>query len=260
MNYIKEINAFRNYLKTNPLDATTQALWYVIIDYHNSEGWQKWITIENSRLIAELGISEKTLIKHRNKLIQAGLIDYKSQQRKKSSGRYCLFSFEQGEAGRNKNTSQTAGKITAECSADWKADCTADWKADPSDIYKQKETKQKERKKGSEQDSTYQKIIDDYTQDENLKEAIWGYIQMRISKKAKPTDRALKLVLKNLSLMSGGDLQMKIDILNQSIMNNWTGIFPLREIKGVHEHAATKDNRGESSKYSSLDKSKWFEG
>ena len=151
VNYIREINAFRNYLKTNPLEAITQALWYVIADYHNSSNWERWITIDNTRLMAELCISEKTLIKHRNKLIQAGLLEYKSQQRKKGSGKYKLLSFELGEVGNfgvqtaPPTAFQTTGNITADWktdnstvknTADWKADWKADRKADRSDIYK----------------------------------------------------------------------------------------------------------------------------
>lgn len=139
MNYIKEINAFRNYLKTNSLEAITQALWYVIIDYHNSCNWERWIAIDNQRLMAELSISEKTLIRHRNKLIQAGLLEYKSQQRKKSSGRYKLLSFGLGETGRK---DKTAGKNTADGKAAGGADKGAVEEADGSDIYKLNKTKQ----------------------------------------------------------------------------------------------------------------------
>lgn len=105
MNYIKEINAFRNYLKTHPIPAITQALWYVVIDYHNSCAWERWIAIDNSRLEAELMISKPTLITHRNKLIQNGLLQYQSQQKKKNSGRYKLLSFEMGEVN-------PTGKVT----------------------------------------------------------------------------------------------------------------------------------------------------
>lgn len=138
MNYIKEINAFRNYLKTNSLEAITQALWYVIIDYHNSCNWERWIAIDNQRLMAELSISEKTLIRHRNKLIQAGLLEYKSQQRKKSSGRYKLLSFELGEVNRK---DKTAGKNTADRKAVEGAEKGAVKGADGSDIYKLNKTK-----------------------------------------------------------------------------------------------------------------------
>lgn len=93
MNYIKEINAFRNYLRTNSIPAIAQALWYAIIDYHNHSNWEPWITIDNLRLMADLEISKGTLIKHRNILIQNELLLYKSIPRKKNSGKYCLVSF-----------------------------------------------------------------------------------------------------------------------------------------------------------------------
>ncbi|MFC0905874.1 DnaD domain protein [Clostridium sp. MT-14] len=92
MNYIKEINAFRNYLRTNSIPAIAQALWYAIIDYHNHSNWEPWITIDNLRLMADLEISKGTLIKHRNILIQNELLLYKSIPRKKNSGKYCLVS------------------------------------------------------------------------------------------------------------------------------------------------------------------------
>jgi hypothetical protein len=74
MNYLREINSFRLYLKTNPIPATAQALWYVLIDFHNSCGWERWITIDNLRLQAELMISKPTLHQHRLTLIQMGFL------------------------------------------------------------------------------------------------------------------------------------------------------------------------------------------
>lgn len=156
MNYIRELNAFRVYLKTNSLEAITQALWYVIADYHNSSNWERWIVIDNQRLAAELCITEKTLIKHRNKLIQAGLLEYKSQQRKKSSGKYSLLRFELGEVGKPKTAvrttekftadrltdCETAVKNTADLTADRTADRLADRTADRTDLFKQNKTKQ----------------------------------------------------------------------------------------------------------------------
>jgi hypothetical protein len=135
MNYIKEINAFRNYLKTHPLEAITQALWYTIADYHNSCNWERWIFIDNTRLQADLQITEKTLIKHRNLLMQHGLLEYKSQQRKKNSGKYKLLSFELNEI---KTAVKNTADRSAECTADRSAECTAD----RSDINKLNKTKQ----------------------------------------------------------------------------------------------------------------------
>ena len=42
------------------------------------------------------------------------------------------------------------------------------------------------------------------------------------------TDRALTLMLKRLDELANNDT-LKVRILDQSIMNNWQGIFPLKD-------------------------------
>lgn len=128
MNYIKEVNAFRNYLRTNPIPAIAQALWYAIIDYHNHSNWESLITIDNLRLMADLQISKGTLIKHRNILIQNKLLLYKSIERKKHMGKYSLvsliekreFGIQSGienEPGREPNI-QTGTNVEPKCKPD----------------------------------------------------------------------------------------------------------------------------------------------
>lgn len=92
MNYIAEMNAFMNWLDTNPLDATTQALWFHIMAIANKSGWPKDFTIANLTLMAKINVSENTLNKHRNILIQKGRIEYKNQGKQKA-GKYRLIPF-----------------------------------------------------------------------------------------------------------------------------------------------------------------------
>ncbi len=92
MNYIKEINAFMDWLETNPLEATTQTLWFHIMAIANKSGWPEWFTIANLTLMAKVGVSENTLIKHRNILMQKGRIEYKNQGKQKA-GKYKIVSF-----------------------------------------------------------------------------------------------------------------------------------------------------------------------
>lgn len=73
----------------------------------------------------------------------------------------------------------------------------------------------------------YDKIINTYTSDNELKCTIMEFIKMRKAIKKPMTDRALRLLLKNLDKLSGDD-KLKIDILNQSILNSWQGIFPIK--------------------------------
>ncbi|MCY7988584.1 DnaD domain protein [Bacillus spizizenii] len=92
MNYLKEINGFMNWLETNPLSATTQALWFHLLHINNKAGWREWFTTSNTTLQAKIEISENTLIKHRKMLIDLKRIEYKPQGRK--AGQYRLISFE----------------------------------------------------------------------------------------------------------------------------------------------------------------------
>nr|DAG19830.1 MAG TPA: helix-turn-helix domain protein [Caudoviricetes sp.] len=82
----------------------------------------------------------------------------------------------------------------------------------------------KERKSKSK---SYDEQITEYTGNEELQNALKAFVQMRSFIKKPMTDYALKLMLKKLDEIGNTD-DAKIAILNQSITNNWQGIFPLK--------------------------------
>lgn len=67
-----------------------------------------------------------------------------------------------------------------------------------------------------------------YSADAELNEAILSFIEFRKSIRKPMTDRAVALLLSKLNGMTGS-IPEQIEILNQSIMNGWQGIFPLKE-------------------------------
>lgn len=82
----------------------------------------------------------------------------------------------------------------------------------------------KERKSKSK---SYDEQITEYTENEELQNALKAFIQMRAFIKKPMTEYALKLMLKKLDKLGNNDT-IKIAILNQSITHNWQGIFPLK--------------------------------
>lgn len=68
-----------------------------------------------------------------------------------------------------------------------------------------------------------------YPNDEILDEAFKEYVSMRKQIKAPMTDRAITLAMKKLEELSGGDNDKAVKIVNQSVMNSWKGLFPLKE-------------------------------
>lgn len=65
-----------------------------------------------------------------------------------------------------------------------------------------------------------------YSDDPKLNNSILEFIAYRKSIKKPMTENAVKLMLGKLNKMSS-DVNEQIDILNQSIVNGWAGIFPL---------------------------------
>lgn len=98
------------------------------------------------------------------------------------------------------------------------------------DVYKytkQSNTKELSTNKSSTKKykETYVSILDSYTTNEELKESLRSFIEMR--KKMKGfTVNAFKLNLKKLDKLAIDDYT-KTEIVNQSVMNSWKGFFEL---------------------------------
>lgn len=78
----------------------------------------------------------------------------------------------------------------------------------------------------------YDLIIENYTNDLQLRNTIYEFIKMRKAIKAAMTSNALKLMLSKLDKLSSGDKDKKFKILEQSIMNSWKGLFELKNENG----------------------------
>jgi DnaD/phage-associated family protein len=92
MDFVAEMTSFMDWLEINPLEPTTQTLWFHLIAIANKSGCPEWFTVANSLLQAKVGVTENTLSKHRNYLVQKGRIEYKSQGKQKA-GKYKIIPF-----------------------------------------------------------------------------------------------------------------------------------------------------------------------
>lgn len=70
-----------------------------------------------------------------------------------------------------------------------------------------------------------------YPTDDLLNQTFTDYVEMRKKLKSPMTERAIQLAMGNLEKLSGGDNDIAVQILEQSIMNSWKGLFALKEEK-----------------------------
>lgn len=68
-----------------------------------------------------------------------------------------------------------------------------------------------------------------FPQDELLEKTFQDYIEMRKRKRAPLTDHATDLAIKHLTELSGGDNNKAVKILENSIRNSWTDVYPLKD-------------------------------
>ena len=91
-----------------------------------------------------------------------------------------------------------------------------------------KKQENKERKKTAE---TYDSIIEGFTQDEGLREALRDFLQYKVASchraKKEFTNRALKVNLTKLSKLTSDPREM-VEIINQTLERSWSGFFPLK--------------------------------
>ena len=102
----------------------------------------------------------------------------------------------------------------------------------------------KERKKET---TSYDAIINELVKDEDVKKVIYEFIKMRNFIKKPLTDNALSLLIKKLyTLSSNKDDQ--IEILNNSIINNWQDIYKKENKNGVNKSR----NKSDGSEYADI--------
>jgi predicted phage replisome organizer len=87
-----------------------------------------------------------------------------------------------------------------------------------TDIEEDKEKDKKEKKK---------KETKAFSDDAELNQAIMEFMEFRKSIKKPMTDRAVALLITKLNGMTSY-IPEQIEIINQSIMNGWQGVFPLK--------------------------------
>lgn len=198
------------------LTATEQALFYELVAICNSEGWEIVFRCSNLELCLSLGgVDVKTLIRARTSLINARLIYYKSGKSKKDVGTY---SFDEN---------LISGNIPPNYPMDTPPNTPVNVPPNPPpnppmktpNLYKTKtEIKTKEEKLKKEYsfvDNAFEKSFIDWLE------------YKRERKEAYKSRKSEEACYKKLLALSGNNPKVAAEIVEQSMANNWAGLFEL---------------------------------
>lgn len=119
MKYISQINAFYDALEINPLPAPSIALWHALHAIANKTGWQQEFSVSVSSLGLRAGLNEAAVKRARNKLKEAGLIEWRARAGNQSAVYKLkqLYAENQELAVQNKakNAPQSVPQVVPQC-------------------------------------------------------------------------------------------------------------------------------------------------
>ena len=108
------------------------------------------------------------------------------------------------------------------------------------DINTDDKTKDIKTNKKEKKETEFDSVINKNFTDEELKQTVYEFIKMRKAIKKPLTTRGLELMINKLYKLTT-NIDEQIEILNNSIMNNWQGIFPLKQKKLTAEEEFLND-------------------
>lgn len=201
------------------LKATQKIVLITILSYHNKERGYSYPS--HSDLMRDCCIKDKnTLIKAIKDLETLGYL--RKETIKGVGNRYYVE-----EVGENKTTEKISS-VKNPTGGVWKTQLEVCEK--PNTINTKTNTKINTNNKKEKEKTNIDKIINTYTENNSLVEAIKDFIKMRKTIKKPITDRGLKMILNKLDQYGNDDLE-KIEILENSIVNCWQGVFELKNKK-----------------------------
>ena len=201
------------------LKATQKIVLITILSYHNKERGYSYPS--HSDLMRDCCIKDKnTLIKAIKDLEALGYL--RKETIKGVGNRYYIE-----EVGENKTTEKISS-VKKPTGGVWKTQLEVCEK--PNTINTKTNTKINTNNKKEKEKTNIDKIINAYTENNSLVEAIKDFIKMRKTIKKPITDRGLRGILNKLDQYGDNDLE-KIEILENSIMNCWQGVFELKNKK-----------------------------
>jgi len=134
MSYIDLINRFWLRFEEEEISRTEMALFFYLLNVCNRRRWQAQFSLTNKNIMVNLNISENTLAKSRDRLVELDLIKCEKGERNNSSPRYTIVGVEDESCDvSNDVTNEDECDATNDATTEVSNDATNEVKAEAKD-------------------------------------------------------------------------------------------------------------------------------
>ena len=213
--------------------ATEQALFYELVAICNGEDWRDVFDCSNIELCFALNVNERTLVKARESLINAGLIYYKSGKSRRVVSSYSFVK-------EFKTTVMTTVNNTVDNTPDKPTDKGRD---KTTNITTNSTDYNKLKQKPNENILSKVSHGDfDFISNEFLETFILWLEYKKDRRENYKSEKSLKACYNKLVKLSKGDPTIASQIIDEAIANNWAGFFELKKNRNEHETSEGKND------------------
>ena len=243
MNYLTEIRLFYEWLETHHLAPSSITLWHALMYTANRSGWADQVAIPISILESRTQMTRSTIYRSREQLIERGLIGVEVRG-SSFSAIYKMFSLENMLVSQyvsqnvSQNETQSGTQIEMQRSED--SSSVSQNETQNGNIYRVNRdnniisNSSTDSNKSNRENSPKEKkfSIDKWAK---AQESPWRELMLiwleykRTRKESYRSEMGAKKCLTLLRNLSAGNAEVAQRIIDQSIANNWAGLFALRE-------------------------------
>ena len=256
MNYLTEIKLFYDWLETHPLSANGIVLWHGVMQIASRSGWQNPIEIPSSLLETRTHLERTTIFRARSQLVEQGLLMLHNRGGR-SHCAYTIIPFSQSVVLQNATQNARDGdSVVSQIALQTATQSATQNDGIPlisnktkldSDKEKIKEKEvagkpapistdsKRKREKSSAQKEKRKKTLFTLEEwldgvDEPWRNIMHQWLEYKAARKeGYKTEVGAKKCLTMLRNLSSGNAEVAQRIIDQSMANNWAGLFALRE-------------------------------
>jgi hypothetical protein len=268
MNYMAEIKMFYDWLETHSLTPASITLWHGLMFIANRSGWKNPLPISLSVIESRTMIPRASIYRERERLREAGLIDF-STKGGKASCLYTIYSLSQQLESHGETQSAVKEDLVSHSetqsvvnedriqhleSQSEKQNATIIYKLNYTESNKEKSGKEdfetmevagkpapslssspkrKEKNSGKKEKKAPSPHLDTdailQTIESPWQELMHTWLEYkRLRKESYRSEIGIRKCLTMLRNLSGNNPETAVVIIDQSIANNWAGLFELK--------------------------------